>query len=196
MVVSGSGNYSEPLLNGYVLFKANQSLCNRRNPCPDLDWYTGIDKNIEGFCWYWLCWTMQCVCWPNNFFDHTVRRQYRALFGAIWKGQRNGDSAAGTSRYRKLFEAQKVITEKRPCIIKERFNYNLIRMCTENRPHPPNTGTHEAFGSSAFNDETWRGDANKGYDLYQHKQFAENSFAICPRQALHTKHLPVFICYQ
>lgn len=63
-------------------------------------------------------------------------------------------------------------------------------MCFRNRTYTPDTCTHEIHGSPLFNDDFYGGDRIvKGTVFAKYKQFVDNCFQLCKRQALHARTL-------
>ena len=59
-----------------------------------------------------------------------------------------------------------------------------------NRTYPSNPSPHETYRPSAFNDERYGGnEILRGTQFSKYKQFIQNCFAVCPRQALHARTL-------
>ncbi|HVG42763.1 MAG TPA: pseudouridine synthase, partial [Chitinophagaceae bacterium] len=133
----------------------------------------------------------------KQFFDHTVKRQYRAV---VWG---DFDTEEGTViahvgrnlRYRKLFEAypegdhgKEAITHYK---VMERFNYVTLIECVLETGRTHQIRVHmKHLGHPLFNDDTYGGDKIvKGTVYAKYKQFVDNCFAICKRQALHAKTL-------
>ena len=133
----------------------------------------------------------------KQFYDHTVRRQYTAL---VWG---DFDTDEGTIiahvgrnlRHRKLFEAypegdhgKEAITHYK---VIERFNYVTLVQCVLETGRTHQIRVHmKHIGHPLFNDDFYGGDKIvKGTIFSKYKQFVDNCFMICPRQALHAKTL-------
>ncbi len=196
VVHPGSGNYNGTLLNGIAWYLREKNPEISEQTLPRFGLVHRIDKNTSGL--LVLAKTDKAMRHlAKQFFDHTVKRQYRAL---VW-----GDLAeeAGTIRahvgrnlrYRKLFEAypegdhgKDAITHYR---VLERFNYVTLVECVLETGRTHQIRVHmKHLGHPLFNDDTYGGDKIvKGTIFTKYKQFVENCFALCPRQALHAKTL-------
>ena len=196
VVHPGSGNYTGTLLNGvaYYLQKANPGVS--EETLPRFGLVHRIDKNTSGL--LVLAKTDSAMRQlAKQFYDHTVRRQYLAL---VW-----GDVAADSGtivahvgrnlRYRKLFEAYPEGDHGKEAIthytVLERFNYVTLVQCVLETGRTHQIRVHmKHLGHPLFNDDFYGGDKIvKGTIFSKYKQFVDNCFAICPRQALHAKTL-------
>ena len=194
VVHPASGNYSGTLINGvaYYLHEKNQAIT--EETLPRFGLVHRIDKNTSGL--LVLAKTSRAVAsLAKQFFDHTVKRQYIAL---VW-GDLKEDS--GTiyahvgrhQRFRKLFEAYPEGDHGKEAIthyeVIERFGYVTLVRCVLETGRTHQIRVHMKFiGHPLFNDETYGGDKIlKGTIFSKYKQFVENCFTICQRQALHAK---------
>lgn len=133
----------------------------------------------------------------KQFFDHTVHRRYVAL---VWG---DFDEEEGTivahvgrhQRFRKLFTTypegeygKDAITHYK---VLERFNYVTLIECRLETGRTHQIRVHmQSIGHPLFNDDTYGGDKIvKGTVFTKYKQFVDNCFALCPRQALHAQEL-------
>jgi 23S rRNA pseudouridine1911/1915/1917 synthase len=196
VVHPGSGNYSGTLLNGvaYYLQQKNPSI--NADVLPRFGLVHRIDKNTSGL--LVLAKTDKAMSHlAKQFFDHTVKRKYIAL---VW-GELKNDTGTiiahvgRNQRYRKLFEAypegdhgKEAITHYR---ILERLNYVSLVECVLETGRTHQIRVHMKYiGHPLFNDDFYGGDKIvKGTVYSKYKQFVDNCFAICPRQALHAKTL-------
>ena len=73
----------------------------------------------------------------------------------------------------------------------ERFGYTTLVECKLETGRTHQIRAHfKSIGHTLFNDEEYGGDAIlKGTTFTKYKQFVQNCFKICPRQALHAKSL-------
>jgi 23S rRNA pseudouridine1911/1915/1917 synthase len=196
VVHPASGNYSGTLINGvaYHLREKNKDLS--EESLPRFGLVHRIDKNTSGL--LVIAKTSRAVAsLAKQFFDHTVKRQYTAL---VW-----GDLANDTGtivahvgrhqRFRKLFEAYPEGEHGKEAIthyqVLERFGYVTLVQCVLETGRTHQIRVHmKSIGHPLFNDETYGGDKIvKGTVFSKYKQFVDNCFAICRRQALHAKTL-------
>ena len=196
VVHPGSGNYSGTLLNGVAYYLQNEDPQISENTLPRFGLVHRIDKNTSGL----LVLAKRDKAMrqlAKQFFDHTVRRQYRALvWGEIQKDEGTIIAHIGRNlRYRKLFEAypegdhgKEAITHYK---VLERFNYVTLVECVLETGRTHQIRVHmKHIGHPLFNDDFYGGDKIvKGTIFSKYKQFVDNCFAICPRQALHAKTL-------
>jgi 23S rRNA pseudouridine1911/1915/1917 synthase len=196
VVHPGSGNYSGTLLNGVAWHLQQQNPGVSEQTLPRFGLVHRIDKNTSGL----LVLAKTDVAMrqlAKQFFDHTVKRQYVALvWGDIEKDKGTIIAHIGRHlRYRKLFEAypegdhgKDAITHYR---VLERFGYVTLLECVLETGRTHQIRVHmKHIGHPLFNDDFYGGDKIvKGTVYSKYKQFVDNCFAICPRQALHAKTL-------
>lgn len=196
VVHPGSGNYSGTLLNGVAYRLQQQNPGISEDQLPRFGLVHRIDKNTSGL--LVLAKTdLAMRQLAKQFFDHTVRRQYLAL---VW-GDMENDSGTIVAhvgrhqRFRKLFEAypegdhgKEAITHYK---VKERFGYVTLVECVLETGRTHQIRVHMKYiGHPLFNDDFYGGDKIvKGTVYSKYKQFVDNCFTICPRQALHAKTL-------
>jgi 23S rRNA pseudouridine1911/1915/1917 synthase len=196
VVHPGSGNPDNTLINAVAYhLKTN---------CPEIDeselprfgLVHRIDKNTSGLL---VMAKKQKVMsdLAKQFFNHTVHRRYVAL---VWG---NFDEQEGTitghvgrhQRFRKLFTTypdgeygKDAITHYK---VLENFNYVTLVECRLETGRTHQIRVHMQYiGHPLFNDDFYGGDRIvKGTVYTKYKQFVENCFTICPRQALHAKEL-------
>ena len=194
VVHPASGNYTGTLINGVAWYLQEKNASISEETLPRFGLVHRIDKNTSGL--MVLAKTEKAVAsLARQFFEHTVKRQYIAL---VW-----GDIANETGtvvahigrhkRFRKLFEAypegdngKEAITHYK---VLDRFGYVTLVQCVLETGRTHQIRVHMKYiGHPLFNDETYGGDKIvKGTVFSKYKQFVENCFAICPRQALHAK---------
>ncbi|MFM2338273.1 MAG: hypothetical protein RL115_1466 [Bacteroidota bacterium] len=196
VVHPGSGNYSGTLLNGvsYYLKEKNPALT--EDALPRFGMVHRIDKNTSGL----LVLAKSDKAMKHlakQFFDHTISRKYLAL---VW-----GDLAADSGtirahvgrhqRFRKLFEAYPDGEHGKEAIthytVLERFGYVTLVECRLETGRTHQIRVHmKHIGHPLFNDDFYGGDKIvKGTVYTKYKQFVDNCFAICKRQALHARTL-------
>ena len=196
VVHPGSGNYNGTLINGVAYYLKQQN--------PDIDesglnrfgMVHRIDKNTSGL--LVLAKTPKAMTHlAKQFFNHTVHRRYIAL---VWG---NFDEDEGTitghvgrhQRFRKLFttypdgdHGKDAITHYK---VLERFNYVTLVECRLETGRTHQIRVHMQYiGHPLFNDDFYGGERIvKGTIFAKYKQFVDNCFSICTRQALHAKEL-------
>jgi 23S rRNA pseudouridine1911/1915/1917 synthase len=133
----------------------------------------------------------------SQFFNRTIDRKYIAL---VW-GNLKEDEGTITGnigrnpRERKQMcvfadesEGKHAVTHYK---VIDRIGYVNLVECKLETGRTHQIRVHfKHIGHPLFNDETYGGDAIlKGTTFSKYKQFVENCFEICPRQALHAKSL-------
>ena len=196
VVHPGSGNYHGTLLNGVAHYLKKQDPTLSEKQLPRFGLVHRIDKNTSGL----LVLAKTDVAMrglAKQFFDHTVRRRYQAL---VWG---DVETESGTIRahvgrnlrFRKLFEAypdgdhgKEAVTHYR---VLERFRYVTLVECNLETGRTHQIRVHMKYiGHPLFNDDFYGGDRiAKGTIFPRYKQFVDNCFALCTRQALHAKTL-------
>ncbi len=196
VVHPGSGNYSGTLLNGVAWYLQQEDPAISEEQLPRFGLVHRIDKNTSGL----LVLAKTDIAMrqlAKQFFDHTVRRQYLALvWGDLKKDEGTIIAHVGRHlRFRKLFEAypegdhgKEAITHYK---VIERFGYVTLVQCVLETGRTHQIRVHmKHIGHPLFNDDFYGGDKIvKGTVYTRYKQFVDNCFAICPRQALHAKTL-------
>ena len=196
VVHPGSGNYTGTLLNGVAYYLRQQNPSLSEEVLPRFGLVHRIDKNTSGL----------LVLAKNDhsmrtlakqFFDHTVKRQYVALvWGDVPDDEGTIHAHIGRhQRLRKLFAAypegdigKEAITHYK---VMERFGYVTVVQCVLETGRTHQIRVHmKHIGHPLFNDDFYGGNRIvKGTVFTKYKQFVDNCFAICPRQALHAKTL-------
>jgi 23S rRNA pseudouridine1911/1915/1917 synthase len=196
VVHPGSGNYSGTLLNGVAWYLQHEDPSITEASLPRFGLVHRIDKNTSGL--LVLAKTDKAMRQlAKQFYDHTVKRHYRALvWGDVQKDEGTIIAHVGRNlRYRKLFEAypegdhgKEAITHYR---VLERFNYVTLVECVLETGRTHQIRVHMKYmGHPLFNDDFYGGDKIvKGTVFSKYKQFVDNCFLICPRHALHAKTL-------
>ncbi len=196
VVHPGSGNYSGTLLNGVSYYLQQQNPGISEDVLPRFGLVHRIDKNTSGL--LVLAKTDKAMRQlAKQFFDHTVKRQYVAL---VWGDLKEdaGTVVAHVGRHlrlRKLFEAypegdhgKEAITHYK---VLERFGYVTMVECVLETGRTHQIRVHMKYiGHPLFNDDFYGGDKIvKGTVYTKYKQFVDNCFQLCRRQALHAKTL-------
>lgn len=196
VVHPGSGNYTGTLLNGVAWYLQQQQPDLSEQTLPRFGLVHRIDKNTSGL--LVLAKRDQAMRQlARQFFDHTVKRQYMAL---VW-GDMKEDSGTIRAhvgrhlRFRKLFEAYPEGDHGKEAIthyqVLERFGYVTLVQCVLETGRTHQIRVHMKYlGHPLFSDDFYGGDKIvKGTVFAKYKQFVDNCFAICPRQALHARTL-------
>ncbi|MGV3657885.1 MAG: RluA family pseudouridine synthase, partial [Chitinophagaceae bacterium] len=196
VVHPGSGNYNGTLLNGVAYYLQQKNPDITEETLPRFGLVHRIDKNTSGL--LVLAKTDKAMRHlAKQFYDHTVQRRYRALvWGELSEEKGTIRAHVGRNlRYRKLFEAYPEGDHGKDAIthytVLERFNYVTLVECVLETGRTHQIRVHMKYlGHPLFNDHFYGGDKIvKGTIYSKYKQFVENCFAICPRQALHAKTL-------
>jgi 23S rRNA pseudouridine1911/1915/1917 synthase len=196
VVHPGSGNYSGTLVNAVAYYLQQQK--------PDIDekdlsrfgLVHRIDKNTSGL----LVMAKNPKAMADlakQFFNHTVHRRYVAL---VWGDfdENEGTIVAHVGRhlrFRKLFTAYPDGDHGKDAIthykVIEKFNYVSLVECRLETGRTHQIRVHMQYiGHPLFNDDFYGGDKIvKGTVFTKYKQFVDNCFTICKRQALHAKEL-------
>jgi 23S rRNA pseudouridine1911/1915/1917 synthase len=197
VVHPGCGNYSGTLINGIAgyLQKTNPDI-NEENALPRFGLVHRIDKYTTGL--IVLAKTDKAMTsLAKQFSDHTVKRKYMAL---VWGNmeQEQGTVVAHVGRhqrFRKMFTAypdgdfgKDATTHYK---VLERMNYVTLVECVLETGRTHQIRVHmKHLGHPLFADDTYGGDKIvKGTIYTKYKQFVENCFQLCNRQALHAKTL-------
>ena len=196
VVHPGSGNYTGTLLNGVAWYMQQTNPSINESTLPRYGLVHRIDKNTSGL--LLMAKNSQAMTGlARQFYDHTVKRRYMAL---VWGDLKNdkGTIVAHVGRnlrFRKLFEAYPEGDHGKEAIthytVLERFNYVTLVECVLETGRTHQIRVHmKHIGHPLFNDDTYGGDKIvKGTIFAKYRQFVDNCFAICPRQALHAKTL-------
>ena len=135
----------------------------------------------------------------QDFFDHNLDRRYIAL---VW-GDFEDDAGTITVNVGRNLKNRKVmdvfpdgdhgkhaVTHYK---VLERLGYVTLIECKLETGRTHQIRVHmKSIGHPLFNDNEYGGDKIiKGTTFAKYKQFVENCFEICPRQALHAKSLEI-----
>lgn len=196
VVHPGSGNYTGTLLNGVSWYLQQQNPAISENVLPRFGLVHRIDKNTSGL--LVLAKSDKAMRHlAKQFFDHTINRRYIALvWGDVAKDRGTIIAHVGRHlRHRKLFEAYPEGDHGKEAIthytVLERFGYVTLVECVLETGRTHQIRVHMKYiGHPLFSDDFYGGDRIvKGTVFTKYKQFVENCFALCPRQALHAKTL-------
>jgi 23S rRNA pseudouridine1911/1915/1917 synthase len=196
VVHPGSGNYSGTLINGVAYYLQQTTPTITEDLLPRFGLVHRIDKNTSGL--LVLAKTDKAMrTLAKQFFDHTVKRQYVALvWGDVQEDTGTIRAHVGRNlRFRKLFEAYPEGDHGKEAIthytVLERFGYVTLVQCVLETGRTHQIRVHMKYiGHPLFNDDTYGGDKIvKGTVFTKYKQFVDNCFDVCKRQALHARTL-------
>ena len=196
VVHPGSGNYSGTLLNGVAWHLKELDPDFKEDTLPRFGLVHRIDKNTSGLLVIAKTDTAMRHL-AKQFYDHTIRRQYVALVWGDLKTDQ-GTIIAHVGRHmrmRKLFEAYPEGEHGKEALshyyrVLERFGYVTLVECRLETGRTHQIRVHMKYiGHPLFNDDFYGGDKIvKGTVYAKYKQFVDNCFAICTRQACMRKH--------
>lgn len=196
VVHPGSGNPNGTLVNGVAYYLQQQNPELDENALARFGMVHRIDKNTSGL--LVIAKDQKSMSdLAKQFFNHTVHRRYIALvWGDVEKDEGTVIAHVGRhQRFRKLFTAypdgdhgKEAITHYK---VLERYNYVTLIECRLETGRTHQIRVHmQLIGHPLFNDDFYGGDRIvKGTVFTKYKQFVENCFALCTRQALHAKEL-------
>ncbi len=194
VVHPASGNYSGTLINGVAWYLQTKNKTISEDTLPRFGLVHRIDKNTSGL--LVLAKTSTAVAaLAKQFFDHTVKRLYIALVWGDMEEDRGTISAhvGRHQRFRKQFESYPEGEHGKEAVthyeVLERFGYVTLVQCVLETGRTHQIRVHmKSIGHPIFNDDTYGGNKIvKGTIFSKYKQFVDNCFAICGRQALHAK---------
>ena len=190
----GHGNYSGTLVNALAWhFKDNPDY---DVDDPRLGLVHRIDKDTSGL--LVVAKTPEAKTHLGaQFFNKTTRREYRAL---VWgsfpekKGTITGNIARNPRNKLQMAVFDDPNIGKHAVThyeVMEDFGYVTLVKCVLETGRTHQIRVHmQKEGHPLFNDERYGGDKIlKGTTFSKYRQFVENCFAVCPRQALHAKTL-------
>lgn len=185
VVHPGVGNWTGTLVNGLLYYfqgtEAKPLLVHR------------IDKDTSGLLLVAKNEEAQVVL-AKQFFEHTIERKYNAL---VW-GDFDEDEGtivgnlARSPRDRRVMDVcddehgRHAVTHWH---VLERFGYVTLVECVLETGRTHQIRAHmRHIGHPLFSDASYGGDAIlKGTTFTRYRQFVENCFSLCPRQALHAR---------
>ncbi|MDY0280276.1 MAG: RluA family pseudouridine synthase [Salinivirgaceae bacterium] len=196
MVVHPSyGHYSGTLINALAYYLKDLDIfSNSDDPRPGL--VHRIDKNTSGL--LLIAKTEQAkMVLSKQFADHTTRRTYNAM---VWGNfaEEHGTIVGNVGRNLKdrkvmdVFEDEEIgkhaVTHYS---VLENFGYVSLVECRLETGRTHQIRVHmQHIKHPLFNDAEYGGDLIlKGTTFTKYKQYINNCFEICPRQALHAKTL-------
>lgn len=194
VVHPGHGNYTGTLVNALAYYLKDEPGYDPSDP--RLGLVHRIDKDTSGL----------LVIAKNpeakadlslQFFNRTTHRRYVALVWGILK-EDEGVIEGNIGRDVKDRMQMSVFPDGdfgKPAIthyrVLERLGYVTLTECKLETGRTHQIRTHMKYiGHTLFNDARYGGDqVLKGQSFTKYKQFVQNCFKICPRQALHAKTL-------
>ncbi len=194
VVHPGHGNYTGTLVNALIFHFRDLPMQNNEPVKPGL--VHRIDKNTSGNLLIAKNELAQTRL-AKTFFDRKIDRLYHAL---VW-GDLKEDEGTITGHIGRSLKNRQVmevfpdgehgkhaVTHYR---VLERFGYVTLVECKLETGRTHQIRAHFRYiGHPLFNDETYGGDRIlKGTTFTKYKQFVQNCFKTCPRQALHAKTL-------
>ncbi|MBK6635581.1 MAG: RluA family pseudouridine synthase, partial [Chitinophagaceae bacterium] len=196
VVHPGSGNPNGTLVNGVAYYLKQQNPQLDENELSRFGLVHRIDKNTSGL--LVMAKTQMAMSHlAKQFFNHTVHRRYIALvWGDMEKDEGTVIAHVGRhQRFRKLFTAYPDGDHGKDAIthykVLERYNYVTLIECRLETGRTHQIRVHmQLIGHPLFNDDFYGGDRIvKGTVFTKYKQFVDNCFGLCKRQALHAKEL-------
>lgn len=191
----GHGNYSGTLVNALAWHLRDNPLFNDENDLrPGL--VHRIDKDTSGL--LVIAKDMSAkVHLAKQFFDKTSQREYHALVWGV-PSERTGTISGFIGRNLKdrktmdIFDTEKhgkwAVTHYE---VVEEFGYVSLVRCKLETGRTHQIRAHfQHIGHPLFSDDTYGGNRIlRGTTFTKYRQFVENCFKLCPRQALHAKTL-------
>lgn len=192
VVHPGYGNYSGTLVNALLFHFQNLPGLNQERP----GLVHRLDKDTSGI--MVIAANEKAMAHlANQFFERSTQRRYWAL---VW-GQAAEDEGTITGHIgrskkdRKVFQVYPEGDQGKHAVthykVLERLGYVSLIECRLETGRTHQIRVHmKHIGHPIFNDHEYGGDRIlKGTTFTKYKQFVENCFKICPRQALHAKSL-------
>ena len=196
VVHPGSGNYRGTLLNGVAWYLQKENPFVSEESLPRFGLVHRIDKNTSGL--LVVAKTDKAMSHlAKQFYDHVVNRRYAALvWGDLKEDKGTINAHVGRhQRFRKKYEAYPDGDQGKEAIthytVLERLGYVTLVECVLETGRTHQIRVHmKHIGHPIFNDDIYGGDKiMKGTVFSKYKQFVDNCFSICNRQALHAKTL-------
>lgn len=194
VVHPGHGNYTGTLVNALAWYLKEDPTYDPADP--RLGLVHRIDKDTSGL--------LVVAKKPEakahlsmQFFHKTTKRKYRALvWGIVQEDEGRIEGNIGRDPHDRMQmrvfpegdHGKTAVTHYR---VLERLGYVTLVECRLETGRTHQIRVHmKHIGHTLFNDERYGGnDILKGTTFAKYKQFVQNCFAICPRQALHAKTL-------
>lgn len=182
VVHPGVGNWTGTLVNGLLHYLGTMPFLVHR-----------IDKDTSGLLLVAKTEEAQ-VFLARQFFDHSIERKYNAM---VW-GDMDGDDGTVVGNLARSPQDRRVMAvcddeHGKHAVthwhVIERFGYVSLIECVLETGRTHQIRAHmRHIGHPLFSDVSYGGDAIlKGTTFSKYRQFVENCFAVCPRQALHAR---------
>lgn len=195
VVHPGHGNFSGTLVNALVWHFKDHPQFPSDDPRPGL--VHRIDKDTSGLLIIAKNPKAKADL-ASQFFHKTTQRTYQALvWGNVENDEGRIDCAIGRNKrdrlqmtvYPENDEGSKTAVTNYKVL--ERFGYVTLVECRLETGRTHQIRVHMKYiGHPLFNDARYGGnEILKGTRFTKYKQFVDNCFALCPRQALHAKTL-------
>ena len=194
VVHPGHGNYTGTMVNAIAWYLKDSPDFDQKDP--RLGLIHRIDKDTSGL--------LVVAKNPDakthlglQFFNKTTQRRYQALvWGNVKADEGTIEGNIGRSPKDKMLMTVFPDDENgKPAVTHyktlERFGYTSLVECRLETGRTHQIRVHmKHIGHTIFNDERYGGnEILKGNRYTKYKQFIDNCFSICPRQALHAKTL-------
>lgn len=190
VVHPGVGNYHGTLVQGLMWYFNHLPTFQGNEYRPGL--VHRIDKNTSGLLVVAKT-ELAMVKLAKQFFEHSIERKYIAL---VWGDVKEEKSTVTGNiirsvQDRKIYTVSKDSTQGKPAIthyqVLERFGYTTLLTLQLETGRTHQIRVHmKHIGHTLFADETYGGDKILyGQQTQKYKQFIQNCFETCPRQALH-----------
>lgn len=194
VVHPGHGNYTGTLVNALAWYLKDDPTYNPNDPALGL--VHRIDKDTSGL--------LVVAKKPEakahlsaQFFYKTTKREYRAIvWGNVREEEGRIEGNIGRDPKNRMLmtvfpDGDMGKTAVTHYSVLERFGYVTLVKCRLETGRTHQIRVHmKHLGHILFNDERYGGnEILKGTKSAKYKQFVENCFNICPRQALHAKTL-------
>ena len=194
VVHPGHGNYTGTLVNALAWYLKDDPTYDPSDP--RLGLVHRIDKDTSGL----LVVAKKPEAKANlslQFFNKTTKREYRALvWGIVQEDEGRIEGNIGRDPRDRMQmtvfpEGDQGKTAVTHYSVLERLGYVPLVKCRLETGRTHQIRVHMKYiGHTLFNDERYGGnEILKGTTFTKYKQFVQNCFAICPRQALHAKTL-------
>lgn len=194
VVHPGHGNYTGTLVNALAWYLKDDPTYDPSDP--RLGLVHRIDKDTSGL----LVVAKKPEAKANlslQFFNKTTKREYCALvWGIVQEDEGRIEGNIGRDPRDRMQmtvfpEGDQGKTAVTHYSVLERLGYVSLVKCRLETGRTHQIRVHMKYiGHTLFNDERYGGnEILKGTTFTKYKQFVQNCFAICPRQALHAKTL-------